>query len=319
LVPFRRAESAVTIGSGAAGAHHPTGGDVAARLMLVAMCLIWGINWPLMKIALDEIPPLSMRTLTTAFGTATLFAFCLATRRSLRIPGAKAWGHLLIVSLFSITAFSLLGAFAQVMAATSRVAVLTFAMPIWTVLLAWIFLRERPSALQMIAIAVCILGLAILIYPLTVTGVPLGAMLAVAAGLSWAAGTVYIKWARIEADPVGTTAWQLLIAFVVIAACLFGVDGRLNLDQAHAGALAATIFAGVAGTGLAYAMWFEVVRRLPAGTAALGSLGTPAMGVLMTLLIIGERPTATDVIGFVLIFLASAAVVLGPGTSFKPR
>ncbi len=308
----------MTIENGAAGAHHPTGGDVAARLMLVAMCLIWGVTWPLMKIALSEIPPLSMRTLTSAFGAAVLFAFCLTTRRSLRIPGAKAGVHVVIVSLLNITAFSLFSAFAQMTAATSRVAILTYTMPIWTVLLAWLFLRERPSGLQMIAAAICVLGLAVLIYPLTATGVPLGALLAIASGLSWAAGTVYVKWARIEADPVGTTAWQLIISFFVITACLFVVDGRLNLDHARAGALAATIFTGIVGTGLAYAMWFEVVRRLPAGTAALGSLGTPAMGVLMTVLIIGERPTPTDMIGFALIFTASAAVVLGPQMSVKP-
>jgi len=308
----------VTIESRAAGAHHPTGGDVAARVMLAFMCLIWGVTWPLMKIALSEIPPLSMRTVTTAFGAAVLFAFCLATRRSLRMPGAKAWGHVVIISLLNITAFSLFSAFAQMTAATSRVAILTYTMPIWTVLLAWLFLRERPSGLQMIAMAICVLGLAILIYPLTTAGVPLGALLAIASGLSWAAGTVYVKWARIEADPVGTTAWQLMIAFFVIAGCLFVVDGRLDLDHAHAGALAAAIFTGIIGTGLAYALWFEVIRRLPAGTAALGSLGTPVMGVLMTVLIIGERPTSADMIGFALIFVASAAVVLGPQTSVKP-
>lgn len=310
----------MNIGNRAAGARKVTGagGGVAARLMLVLLCLTWGITWPLMKIALNDIPPLSMRTITSAFGAAILFAFCLATRRSLRIPNAKAWGHVLVISLLNITAFSLLSAFAQITAATSRVAILTYTMPIWTVLLAWIFLRERPSGVQMIAMAVCVLGLAILIYPLTAAGVPLGAMLAIASGLSWAAGTVYVKWARIDADPMGTTAWQLMIAFCVIAACLFIADGRLDLDHAHAGALAAAIFTGIVGTGLAYALWFEIVRRLPAGTAALGSLGTPAMGVLTTVLIIGEQPTTADIIGFALIFAASAAVVLGPQKPVKP-
>jgi drug/metabolite transporter (DMT)-like permease len=294
------------------------GGEVAARLMLVLTCLIWGITWPMMKIALNGIPPLSMRTITTALGALTLLVFCLVTRRSLRLPNTKAWGHLLVISLLNITAFSLFSAFAQITAATSRVAILTYTMPIWTVLLAWMFLRERPSVPQMIATAVCVLGLAILIYPLTAAGLPLGALLAIGAGLSWAAGTVYVKWARVEADPIGTTGWQLIFSFIVIAACLFVVDGRLDLDKAHASAVAAVIFTGVVGTGLAYALWFEIVRRLPASTAALGSLGSPVIGVVATVLIIGERPTVADMIGFALIFAASAAVVLGPQTRLKP-
>ena len=39
-------------------------GDAQGKLMLVALCLLWGVTWPLMKIALTDIPPLSMRTLT---------------------------------------------------------------------------------------------------------------------------------------------------------------------------------------------------------------------------------------------------------------
>jgi drug/metabolite transporter (DMT)-like permease len=54
--------------------------------MLLALCLLWGVTWPAMKIALAEIPPLSMRTLTAAAGAITLLAICLATRTRLRVP-----------------------------------------------------------------------------------------------------------------------------------------------------------------------------------------------------------------------------------------
>ena len=74
--------------------HTPAGrggatGDVRAKLMLVALCLLWGVTWPAMKIALIEIPPLSMHTLTAAAGGLTLLAFCLATRTRLRIPAKR--------------------------------------------------------------------------------------------------------------------------------------------------------------------------------------------------------------------------------------
>ena len=48
---------------------------------------------------------------------------------------------------------------------------------------------------------------------------PLGVLLAVGSGLSWAAGTVYLKWARVEADPLALRHWQSLVAFFLIAAC----------------------------------------------------------------------------------------------------
>jgi drug/metabolite transporter (DMT)-like permease len=287
-------------------------GGIQARLMLLLLCLLWGDTWPLMKIALEQIPPLSMRTLTTAFGVVTMLAIGLARGRRPRMPTMKVFGHLFIISLLNVSAFSLLTAFAQTAAATTRVAVLAYTMPIWTVMLAWMILGERPNRMQGIAMALCALGLAILTYPLAANGVPLGLVLAVAAGLTWAAGTVYIKWARLEGDSMGVATWQLVIAFFVIGACLLVFDGRLNLDNADAGALLATAFTGIAGSAIAYILWFEIVRRVPAATASLGILGIPVVGVVSTVLILGERPTTTDIVGFALIFAASACVLLTP-------
>lgn len=313
----------IRVRAGAEGALTPQGqkdqagaassaGDIGARLMLVILCLVWGITWPVMKIALNEIPPLSMRAATAAISALTMFIICLVRRRSFRIPDTRTWAHIFVMSLLNIVAFSLLSAYAQIASDTSRVAILTYTMPVWTVLLAWATLGERLTRVQAIAVALSIAGLAILIYPLARGSLPLGTLFAIVAGLSWAAGTVYVKWADIKADPLGVTSWQLTFAFLVIAAFLVLFEGRLDLEAAHAGALFATVFTGIAGSAVAYALWFEIVRRLPAATASLGALGSPAIGVVSSILILGERPTAADAAGFALILAASACVVLGP-------
>ena len=175
----------------------------------------------------------------------------------------------------------------------------------------------RPKASQSLAVALCVLGLGVLIYPLAATGVPLGLVLAVVAGFSWGAGTVYIKWAGLPFDPLVLAFWQLVVAFAVVGASLFVVDGRLNLDHAHATSILAAAFAGIAGSALAYTMWFEIVRRLPAATASLGVLGIPVVGVVSTVLVTGERLSGADIIGFALIFAASACVLLAPSAPAK--
>jgi drug/metabolite transporter (DMT)-like permease len=293
-------------GSGAAGA------DLGARLMLVMLCLIWGTTWPLMKVALNEIPPLSMRAVAAALGALTLYVLCLAMRRSLRVPSAKAFGHIVVASTLNITGFSLFSAFAQLAAATSRVTIVAYTMPVWSVLLAWPFLGERPSRAQWIALTLCVIGLSILIYPLTGSGVPLGIVLALGVGLSWAAGTVYVKWAQIELNPMGLASWQMTIAFVALTACMFVVDGHLELHGLDAEGAFATVWTGVVGNGIAYALWFPAVKRLPAVTASLGVLAVPVVGIVQSYLILGEVPTTPDMIGFALIFAASACVLLGP-------
>lgn len=278
--------------------------------MLVLICIIWGVTWPMMKVALDEIPPLSMRTSTAALGALTLYLVCLAQRRSFKIKTVKAWTHVIIASVLNVVCFSLFSAFAQLDASTSRVTILAYTTPIWTVLLAWPFLGERPTAIQTAALGLCAAGLAILIYPLAQAGVPPGILLGLGIGASWGAGTVYLKWARIEGDPMGVASWQMTIAFVIIAACLLLFEGPLDLRNAGAKSLLATVFVGVIGNGMAYGLWFAVVRRLPAATATLGVLSVPVIGISTSFLILGEVPTTTDIIGFALIFVASACVLL---------
>ena len=292
-------------------------GDVQARLMLVGLCLIWGFTWPAMKIALNEIPPLSMRGTTAAIGTVTMLVICLVGRRSLRIPFGRTWLHVIGASLLNVVAFSLLSAFAQLETATSRVAILTYTMPIWAVLLAWVVLGERPTRVQAVALGLCVVGLAILVSPLARTGVPTGVLLALASGVSWAAGTIYLKWAHINADPMGFASWQITVAFFLIAGATLIFEGGFHLRSAHTPALLAVLFSGVAGNALAYAMWFAIVRRVSAVTASLGTLAIPLIGVVATVLIIGERPTTSDIIGFALIFAASACVVFAPWLRVK--
>jgi drug/metabolite transporter (DMT)-like permease len=284
--------------------------ETAAKLMLVLLSFVWGLTWPAMRIALAEIPPFSMRTLSLGLGAASLLLVVKLQGRGFGFRRAQDWAHIVIAGMLNIAGFTMLSAFALLLAATSRVTMLAYTMPIWAALFARFALDERFTAPRILALILCGTGMAIMIYPLYHGGIPAGLLLAVATGASWAAGTVYIKWARIDGDPVTIAAWQLSVAFCFVAACLPFVEGSLQLAQAHAPALLGTLFTGLVGSGLAYFLWFKIIGRLPAMTASLGALSTPVVGVISTAIILGERPTVPDIIGFVLIFAASACAVL---------
>src|SRR5262249_14875337 len=187
--------------------------DATARLLLALLSLGWGASWSAMRIALSEIPPFSMRVGTMALGVLALGLLARLRRRSLEIGDRRAWMHLVGAGLFNIVAFSIFTPFAQLHAATTRVTILVYTMPIWACLMARFALGERITSPRAAALALCASGMVVLIAPLAATGIPSGILFALGAAVSWAAGTVYLKWARFEADPVAVTFWQVVIGF----------------------------------------------------------------------------------------------------------
>ncbi len=285
-----------------------------ARLMLVLLSLGWGVTWSTMRIALMEVPPFSMRVASMAIGAVTLGILTWSRRRSFALHTPLAAWHVIVASFFNVVAFSLFTPFAQLYAATSRVTILVYTMPIWASLLARVVLGERITPSRALALALCIAGMMVLVYPLmTAGGIPLGILLALGSAVSWAIGTVYLKWARIDADPMAVTFWQIVVAFIAIGACQPFVEGPLHLWPIKLTTLAALVFSGLVGSGIAYFLWFDIIRRLPAMTASLGVLSVPAVGIVASVLMLGERPTLTDIGGFALILAASACVLLAPG------
>jgi drug/metabolite transporter (DMT)-like permease len=291
---------------------------MTARLMLVALSLGWGVTWSTMRIALMEIPPFSMRVATMFIGAVTLWLLTRLRRRSFALRNPTVVAHVVIASFFNVVAFSIFTPFAQLHAATSRVTILVYTMPIWASLLARVVLGERLNATRAIALALCVAGMSVLVYPLAATGIPAGILLALGAAMSWAAGTVYLKWARIDADPMAVTFWQLVVAFVAISACQPVFEDSLHLWPVQPKTMAALVFSGLVGSGLAYFLWFDIVRRLSATTASLGALSVPAVGIVASVVMLGERPTVPDIVGFALISAAAAFVLLAPSATPTP-
>src|SRR6516162_8143860 len=286
--------------------------DTTARVMLVAVSLAWGVSWPALKIALNDIPPFSMRVGTSGLATVVLFALALLRRRNMTIHGSVAAVHLVVAGCLNIACFTLFSAFAQLATATSRVAVLAYTMPIWAALFAYPILGERLNRVCGISLLLCAVGLTVLVYPLLGSSDLIGLVLALATAVSWAAGTVYLKWARIDADPMAISAWQLVVALVVTFAGALIFEGSLHLWPAPARALWALAFSGLVGSAFAYLLWFDIVLRLPATTAALGLLSVPVIGIVASVLILGERLTVADIVGSALILTAAASVLLAP-------
>jgi drug/metabolite transporter (DMT)-like permease len=173
-------------------------------------------------------------------------------------------------------------------------------------------LGERLNAIRWIAFVLCVVGVAVLVWPLFERGFPPFVFYSLGCALSWSFATVYIKWARVTIEPLANAAWQLLFGmlFTITGALVF--EGLPRIWPVGVETVVAMLYVGLFGVGLAHFLWWAIVRRLPTITASLGSLLVPVIGVTASAIILGEHLTIPDVIGFAMIFAAAACVLLQP-------
>jgi drug/metabolite transporter (DMT)-like permease len=286
-----------------------------ARLLLALLGVTWGVNWPVIKIGLSGLSPWSFRLIGFTVGAATLLAVVKATGGSLALPRGMRLVHLTASSILNVVAFGVFSTFAMLTASTGRVAVVSYSFPVWACLLAWLVLGDRLRAGALIGLALCAAGLVVLVYPVIGSAALIGLSLSLASAVTWAVGTIYLKLVKIPGDSLANTAWQIAIAAIVILLFTLTLQGVPTFEPVPAKALIAVIFNGLVGSAVSYLLWYNIVNRLPAATAALGSLASPAIGVVASVFILGEVPTTMDVIGFSLIFAAAMSVILQPRAS----
>jgi drug/metabolite transporter (DMT)-like permease len=286
------------------------GVTTGARLLVVLMGVAWGMNWIATRIILGSLSPWTMRVVGVGLGALVLFVAATVSRTSLSMRGA--WLKLTIAALFNVGIFNVCSAYSQVYGSTARAVVIAYSMPIWASVLAWFVLKEKLNRVKIAALALCALGLVILIGPLLEQGLPLGALFALACAWCWAAGTIYLKAAQIPVPTLTATAWQLFIGWLMIVAGMLVFYGLPQPGPVPTATLVWIGYNGLIGMGLIYFVWFVVVDKLPTMTASIGTLLVPVVGVIGSAAINGERPNLTDTIGFALIFAAAATVLLQP-------
>lgn len=287
----------------------------AAKLLVLLLAVFWGLNWIAAAFALRDVPPWSLRFAGAGIGTVTLFAVAYLTGHSLKVP-RNEYKHVMVAGFLNVAAFQVLSAFAQMAGDTSRVVIVVYSMPIWATLFAFFMLGERLNGMRLLALALCVAGLSILVWPLFSNGFPPVVLLSLGCAVSWALSSVYIKWSKVTLEPLANAAWQLLFGFFFIAAGTFVFEGYPRLWPIPMPSLLAVLYVGVLGVGLAHFLWWSIIGKLPATTASIGALLVPVVGVMASIIFLGNKPTLNDMAGFVLIFCAAACVLLQP--SAKP-
>lgn len=282
-------------------------------ILLVVTSLSWGSNWPLLKLLLIEMPPLAARAYAGFAAAALVALIARGMGVSLAVPRV-IWGRLCLFALLNVTAWMGFATVALLWLAAGEAAIIAYTMPVWAALLAWLLLGEPLTWQKLAALGFGTLGIVLLFAGQGLDIGPekyLGAGLLLAAAVLFALGAVIAKKGPLPLPPLCAVTWQLFLG----CAPLFVLS--VLIEDVPWGALSGVawgtlIWMAVVPLALAYITWFAALARLPASTAALGTLLAPMVGALGAAALLGE-PLGWRQISALFCIVAGVALAVRPG------
>jgi drug/metabolite transporter (DMT)-like permease len=279
-------------------------------LALVALALLWGFSFLLIKVALADMSPTVLMLIRAASGFAGLAVFMRLSGRPLLGDG---WKRRIVpyavLAIFSGVVPWTAIAVGEQSISSGLASILNATTPLWAaVLVIWMIPSDRPSALNYVGVLIGLAGVVILVLPdVTAKGFGssvAGAVAVVVASISYAFSALYqrkkLRGASVYEVSVGQLALTTALAIPIAAPSL--PTWHLALPS-----IAAVIALGVGGSGLAYLLYYYINNSLGTVRATGVTILVPMTAVLWGVVLLGETLNLPIVIGMVVIL---AGIVL---------
>jgi drug/metabolite transporter (DMT)-like permease len=293
--------------------HQGPGGRVITRPQLVSLLvltLMWGVNWPMMKLSLSELTPMYFRAVTMSGGALWLFIYYRL--RGLRMwPQGTEWKSIVTLGLPNMLGWHTVSILGVKELASGRAAILGFTMPIWTVLISVLFLGERLT--RRVAFAAVAVGLAIALLIsqefTALAGRPLGIAWMEIAAVLWAIGTLMMRRARLTLPVETLIVWMMILTSALLWVVAW-VSEPFPQWQFSRPMWLSLAYGVIFNYGFAQIIWAGLARNLPPATSAMSIMAVPMVGTLSATLIVGEWPLWQDYVAMIFVMSAIAAVLL---------
>lgn len=289
----------------------------AAAALLGAVIVLWGVNWPIMKIGLADIGPFAFGAVRMGAAALILAGIALARGR-LRLPDREDWPIVASIGLLQLGVYVGLITWALQSVDAGRSAVLAYTTALWVVPGAALLLGERLSRAKAAGFALGMAGVAAMFQPAAVDWSDRDALVGNAvllfAAMVWAAQILHARGHRWRA-PLLDLAWlQFALGTLVLAAAALVLEGGRPIGWTPS-LVAVLLYNGPVATAFCFTAMISVQRALPAVSTSLGTLGVPLVGVLSSALWLGEPVGLPLLAGLALIAGGIALVFL----SDRPR
>jgi drug/metabolite transporter (DMT)-like permease len=282
---------------------------------MIGSAACWGFATVMSRDLLDSMPSASLLVVQLCASVAVLWALAAIERSGALFDGAL--GRASLTGILEPGLAYTVGLLGLAYTTASNASVISSTEPIMIVLLAWIFLRQRPSLRLAICIAIAVAGVIVVSWA-DLTSLEAGSSnligdVLIVAATAFAAGYVVIssRLARDYAPGILAASQQsvgLLFALAVYAVVSFAGAQPHDWSALSPGTFAYAAFSGVVQYAAAFWLYLLGLRYLPAGVAALWLTLIPVFGVIGAMIWLGEQPQPSLFVGGILIV---AAIIFG--------
>jgi len=276
---------------------------------LIALTLVWGLNWPIMKLGVTGFPPLTFRSLSMIGGLPLLGLALVVMKVPFRIPRSH-WRELLVLSVFNMFVWHILVILAIPLLSSGRAAILGYTMPIFSAMCGvwWFKAPLRPR--QWLGVVAAAVGVLLLLWnELThFAGQPVGVLMVLVAAATWAYGTQRLRHTHLEVPTLTIAFWMTTLTTLL----MIGLSIATEQDrwQMPAPSTAwAIVYNAVGVFAFAQAAWLTLARGLPPVASTLSVMFIPVLGVFSGAWWLGEVLHWQDWTAVALMVVAIASVL----------
>ena len=278
---------------------------------LAWLTLLWGINWPIMKIGVRDFAPMTFRAISMVGGLLVLGIAIRWQRQNWRVPRSQ-WREVLLIALFNGAIWYVLSIYGVKLLASGRAAILGYTMPIWAALIGIAVYGEHPTRRLWVGVTAAFVAVALLLTGEldAITGRPIGTVLMLAAAVAWGLGTHLMRRRRTTVPLTVLTFW-MLAASLVISVMVSVVAERGHWVRApNTAEWGAIAFNALVVFGFCQLAWFRLATILTPVASGLSVMLIPVVGLSAGMLLLGERPAWQDWTALGCILFAMATVLL---------
>jgi drug/metabolite transporter (DMT)-like permease len=293
---------------------------VRPRLAALLAIVLWGISFVATKAALREIPPITLVFTRFGIGTALLVATLAARRRPL-VPPRDSWGPLALMGFVGVFVHMLLQSYGIALTSAVNAGWIIGLIPIWSAVIAALFLGERFGPAKLGGLALGFAGAALVVTRGHLAGGLLalpqtrGDLLMLVSTLNWALYTALGRGPLRRLGSLRATAGSMFLGWLMLAAPFLWTRGWRDYAALTPAGLGAVLFLGVGASGLGYLFWFGALERIETSRVAAFLYLEPLVTLAAAMLLLREPVGAATLVGGALVLAGVALVQRAPGTT----